>query len=387
MSDRSSRPLSSRAVGLFAVSSFLLGTATAALADTDFPKAEWQVTDESSGGDSGDSKCPLPDAVKWGLDDGGHVRTKAPGKDVKGTYDNPIEFVPVTGLRTRKSATALSQDEQDLLGLGFHLVQFLPDSDPRSMLRVSALHCIYCGGTYKTPEGTSIGDIHRNWYFFPFHRAFLAFMERSMRKLLQDYVAQMPESNPNKAKWTPLLASFALPYWDWTTPRSTVKGDLRVAVPPMYTNTGAATALPNPTDSALAGFIGFQKATTTKGSLFLDVEFWQNTDAALDAFYGTAKNAGKSFSNSHALPHNYAGGWMWHIHHSSRQPLFYAHHGNVDRMWHEWTKKQTSGKPVMPASTTFQNTYFRFPDENGRWVKIKAGTVSKALPGDLGYTY
>ena len=63
----------------------------------------------------------------------------------------------------------------------------LPQSDPRNWTRQAQIH--QGNNTVRCPHG--------NWYFLPWHRAYLLAFERICRQL---------SGNP----------SFALPYWDWT---------------------------------------------------------------------------------------------------------------------------------------------------------------------------
>src|SRR5215204_5629805 len=63
----------------------------------------------------------------------------------------------------------------------------LPPADPRNWYRNAIVHLLDCP--------------HGNWWFLVWHRAYLGWLERTLRDLSGD-----PE--------------FALPYWDWTkTPR------------------------------------------------------------------------------------------------------------------------------------------------------------------------
>jgi len=59
----------------------------------------------------------------------------------------------------------------------------LPTTDPRSWEGQAKIHQNFCA--------------HNNWFFLPWHRAYLVAFERICRQL---------SGNPN----------FALPYWDWT---------------------------------------------------------------------------------------------------------------------------------------------------------------------------
>ncbi|MEM8712198.1 MAG: tyrosinase family protein, partial [Planctomycetota bacterium] len=59
----------------------------------------------------------------------------------------------------------------------------LPPSDPRNWYRHALVHLMDCP--------------HGNWWFLPWHRGYLGWLERTLRALSND-------------------PAFALPYWDWT---------------------------------------------------------------------------------------------------------------------------------------------------------------------------
>ncbi|MGA2257747.1 MAG: tyrosinase family protein, partial [Thermoguttaceae bacterium] len=59
----------------------------------------------------------------------------------------------------------------------------LPPTDPRNWHRIAFVHFLDCP--------------HHNWWFLPWHRGYLGWLERICRQMSGD-------------------ANFALPYWDWT---------------------------------------------------------------------------------------------------------------------------------------------------------------------------
>ena len=62
----------------------------------------------------------------------------------------------------------------------------LPQSDPRNWIRFADIHRNFCP--------------HANWYFLPWHRAYI----RSFERICQELSGK---------------ADFALPYWNWTADR------------------------------------------------------------------------------------------------------------------------------------------------------------------------
>ncbi|XP_078445754.1 aureusidin synthase-like [Wolffia australiana] len=84
-------------------------------------------------------------------------------------------------------------------GKAVAIMKSLPSDHPHSFFRQANNHCLYCTGSYDKVSSSSLFKIHYSWLFFPWHRAFLFFHERILRKLIRD-------------------ETFALPYWSWDTP-------------------------------------------------------------------------------------------------------------------------------------------------------------------------
>ncbi|PRQ23755.1 putative catechol oxidase [Rosa chinensis] len=72
-------------------------------------------------------------------------------------------------------------------------------SDPRSFRRHADIHCIFCTGAYDHPHSHCPLKIHRNWFFFSWHRMLLHFHERIVGSLIGD-------------------DTFAPPFWNWDCP-------------------------------------------------------------------------------------------------------------------------------------------------------------------------
>ena len=66
---------------------------------------------------------------------------------------------------------------------------------------------------------------------------------------------------------------------------------------------------------------------------------------------------------------------------AARDPIFWLHHGNIDRLWASWNKGGRSN----PTTSTFLSKTFTFADENGLQVVGKVNDVVSILA--LGYTY
>jgi len=66
---------------------------------------------------------------------------------------------------------------------------------------------------------------------------------------------------------------------------------------------------------------------------------------------------------------------MSDLQYAALDPLFYAHHGNIDRLWEVW-KSLPGGSCKDLGQADFLNTQFLFYDENAALVKVQ---ISQAL--------
>ena len=86
---------------------------------------------------------------------------------------------------SRRDVNTLDSDDPilDTYRTAIAAMQALPDSDPLSWQAQAEIHLNFCP--------------HGNWFFLPWHRAYLDQFERIIRHLGND-------------------PDWALPYWDWT---------------------------------------------------------------------------------------------------------------------------------------------------------------------------
>ena len=89
---------------------------------------------------------------------------------------------------TRRSIRGMSANDPDLAAMrrAVAAMKALPQSDARNWIRFADIHRNFCP--------------HANWYFLPWHRAYIASFERICQELSGK-------------------RDFALPYWNWTADR------------------------------------------------------------------------------------------------------------------------------------------------------------------------
>ncbi len=203
-------------------------------------------------------------------------------------------------------------------------------------------------------------------HFLSWHRVYLYFFERVLRKASGD-----PE--------------FALPYWDYSndkldTPPATSPRRLPsiFRVPTLQTGSGP---IPNPLfePRRTAGF----GATVQLDPIDTNVDSY----LALSEF--------KSFQNTlettmHGFVHCAVGSaclgpYMGVVPFAANDPIFWHHHANIDRLWSCWTERY--GRDANPtADNDWMKEEFSFVDENGNPASMKVSELFDPN-GRIDFTY
>jgi len=274
-------------------------------------------------------------------------------------------FVPGSDTRPitlRKSIGSLSPAELTQIKNAYAALRALPATDKRTWILQADMHALYCAQCTD-----SVMDIHGSWSFFPWHRAYLYYYERILGSLVGD------------------LAHFRLPYWDWENIRS---------LPPGYNSPSNAT---NSLWDAKrnATLAGGGTLPVTDGTQARINTLYGITDFA--TFGGDAGTGGSVEANPHGTIHNDTGQsaspWedMGNLGYAARDPIFFAHHDNIDKLWSGWNDLASGGglppnaykNPTDPA---FLNMRWSFYDETQALVSISAADVLDHN-NHLRYTY
>ena len=245
-------------------------------------------------------------------------------------------------IQTRPSAYALSAAYLTKLQNAYAAMRALPATDGRSFQAQANIHGWWCGGCGDGMMAPG-GGIHFKWTFFLWHRAYLYFHEKILGHLIGD-------------------PTFRLPYWDWDNPAHLV-------MPSPFTSPGsAANAMWNSTRFLGAGTplpSGGVNAATMSAIYALTT--W-------DPFGGAAGSGGAVENQPHGWVHIKVGGDMGAFSTAAQDPIFYAHHCNVDRVWAHWKDDLTPARPAPPPGY-FGSTKWTFYDENKNWVSITPADV------------
>ena len=211
---------------------------------------------------------------------------------------------------------------------------------------------------------------HFNWFFLPWHRAYLYYFEQICRAA----------SNSD---------DFTLPYWDWTT---------HPAIPDAFWG-GATNPLDHGDDDPT--FPGLHRGRVVAPNQAISPEFvgpnvirsiFENPDFVLAIGSDPAPNprpndgvdrgAGILEGTPHNNVHGTIGGDMsdyW----SPRDPIFWLHHANIDRLWALWADRHPG---AFPADANYLDFNMQdFFDTAGGPASL---TVRQTLNTfDLGYRY
>ncbi|GAV64582.1 Tyrosinase domain-containing protein/PPO1_DWL domain-containing protein/PPO1_KFDV domain-containing protein [Cephalotus follicularis] len=288
-----------------------------------------------------------------------------------------------TKLRVRPAAHLVNDDYIAKYNKAIELMKALPDDDPRSFYQQANVHCAYCDGAYHQVGFPSLDfQVHNSWLFFPFHRYYLHFYERILAKLIDD-------------------PTFALPFWNWDSPAG-------MQMPAMFTDPKSAiydkfrNANHQPPTLIDLDYNGTDVKSTNQDQLSsnLSIMYRQMVSNGKTAklFFGDAYRAGdESDPGAGAvenIPHGPVHVWcgdtrqpnledMGILYSAARDPIFFSHHSNVDRMWTIW--KTLGGKRSDLTDPDWLDAGFVFYDENANLVRVK---VRDSLDNTkLGYVY
>ncbi|KAJ6314313.1 hypothetical protein OIU78_017893 [Salix suchowensis] len=277
-----------------------------------------------------------------------------------------FKFPPASSpMRMRRAAHLVDSAYVAKYAKAIALMKSLPDDDPRSFKNQANVHCAYCDGAYHQAGFPDLDlQVHFSWLFFPWHRLYLYFYERILGELIDD-------------------PTFALPFWNWdapagmqmpaifTDPKSPLYDPLRDPdhQPPTLLDLNYAKGDPNP-DPAKAEELFASN---------LNVMYRQMVSGASKPtlFFGKPYRAGDDpnpgMGTIETTPHSEIHYWagdpkqpnrenMGNFYSAGKDPIFFCHHSNVDRMWNLW-KKIPGGKRKDIEDPDWLNSEFLFWDE------------------------
>ena len=284
-----------------------------------------------------------------------------------------------TAPRVRMDIATFAQDANRLARFEAAMKQMQDKSasnpnDPAGWLANANMHRDFC----STPGPSDPTQIHFCWWFLAWHRAYISVTERKIRQISGD-------------------DSFTYPYWNWSTDRR---------IPAAYAKHGSSLAkavrfTPNRgLNDGEVGLLHDDPAIEQLGVAALSATFFEakTADDIALSFGGIARpNSEDAYDNNaleatpHGPVHVYVGGQrgntggdMSDFETAGRDPIFFAHHGNLDRLWEKW-RSDPARRATEPTVDAFQNHAFVFKWLDGTNVQIPMSDILDTTK--LGYTY
>lgn len=205
----------------------------------------------------------------------------------------------------------------------------LPASDGRNWTKQAEIHNNKC--------------VHGNWWFLPWHRAYLFYFEAICRKLTGNN-------------------DFALPYWNWTTSPS-LPAPFWGAGNPLLDNTRSATQI-STANASIVGAANIDSILSQTNFLL----FASAQAAAQNQNVGYGVLEGGPHNHIHGFVGGNMGGYM-----SPLDPVFWCHHNMVECLWVDWNLNKSNPNTNDAAWTNF--TFNDFVDADGNPAPIQVATT------------
>ncbi|AES87890.2 polyphenoloxidase [Medicago truncatula] len=303
----------------------------------------------------------------------------------KSTKIIDYKFPPLTQpLRVRQAAHLVNDEYLQKYKKAIELMKALPSNDPRSFMQQANVHCAYCDGAYSQVGFPNLDlQVHGSWLFFPFHRWYLYFYERILGSLIND-------------------PTFALPFWNYDAPNGMRFPSIYTdPTSPLYDKLRNAKHQPPTLIDFNYGHCddidedGENNIIHTNLTIMYRQVVSRGKNSRL--FLGYPYRAGgvpKCAGSVEIVPHNTVHNWsgdtrqpnhenMGTFYSAARDPVFFSHHSNIDRLWSIW--KTLGGKRKDFYDKDWLESEFLFYDENKNLVKVN---VKDCLDTQkLGYVY
>ncbi len=245
-------------------------------------------------------------------------------------------------------------------------------NDPTGWIFQANIH----GTSENNPTFNQFWNVcqHRSFFFLSWHRMYIYFFERIVRSASGDL-------------------NFALPYWNYSQPNQ------RVLPQPFRI----------PADSSNTLYVSQRRTQINQGTplpatsvdysrALSYVNFFTNTGSFAPSFGGGVVSRPMQFASPNVTgqlenqPHNVIhgdiggpGGWMSDPRLAARDPIFWLHHCNIDRLWEQWLRLgQGRSNPV--NNSTWMDVKFSFFDENGQKQEMSGKDILDTA-SQLNYVY
>jgi tyrosinase len=214
----------------------------------------------------------------------------------------------------------------------------LPRGDRRNWVRMATVHLDHCA--------------HRNWYFLPWHRAYLLSFERVCRQMSGD-------------------DEFRLPYWDWSQnpqmPVTFTQPTFDGQPNPLYLPFDPEGGVPDDPNTAPYRMRRPNEVLPSAAvrpqviaNMLQEADFELFASSRPPGQTNLSQQWGRAPGSQGALeglPHNTVHGWIngtMGAFLSPLDPLFWLHHANIDRLWDAWLRPPAFLNPTNALWRNFQ---------------------------------
>jgi tyrosinase len=295
----------------------------------------------------------------------------------------------------RKEINSLTTTEIDNYRKGVALMKSRAYNDPTSWLYQANMHGYPVSNTFPatvcpvvgTPQPLWSTCQHGSFFFLAWHRMYLYYFERILRSAVRTAIG-----NPTY--------NFTLPFWNYKNfhtlptpfrvPNNTTNS-LWVAQRTSNCNNGSTcVSASTASDTAAMGLFPF---CSCSGSSCSGCTTGISSDESFGGGFISAPNHSASFPGEleiqpHGAVHNAVGGptgWMSYFECAARDPIFWLHHANIDRLWQVWLN-QLGGRKNPIANGTWAKQKFTFYDETKHQV-VLTGCQIVNMATQLNYQY
>lgn len=237
-------------------------------------------------------------------------------------------------------------------------------SDPTSWAYQAAIH------GFDGPSQPLWNECkHWSWFFLPWHRMYLYYFERIVRKAVTD------AGGPG---------DWALPYWNYGLGGENAKLPPQFRQPANGGNPLFAERRQAYNDGAeLPPSIRSDKLALARPNYIGNAEFGGSEAPGSRGFWG---RPGELEITPHGDVHTQLGGLMRNPDTAGLDPIFWLHHANIDRVWAVWNERQSPPPGKNPTKGEWLTQSFEFFDENRDLVAKSCQEVVETIP-QLDYTY
>ncbi|MBW4596368.1 MAG: tyrosinase family protein [Brasilonema angustatum HA4187-MV1] len=214
---------------------------------------------------------------------------------------------------------------------------------------------------------------HGSFFFLSWHRMYIYFFERIVRAASGD-------------------SNFSLPYWNYSERNQSVLPE-PFRIPADSSNTLYVSQRRNQINQGQplpANSVEYRTALSY-------VNFFSDIGSLAPSFGGGVVPGPMQFANPNVRgqlenqPHNVihtvigGAGWMSDPLLAARDPIFWLHHSNIDRLWEQWLN-QGQGRSNPVNNSTWINTKFVFFNENGQKQEMSGKDILDTA-SQLNYIY